>query len=56
MISTLEADRLLHKSCEIYLAHVINISTLEVILECVTILREFSNVFHEDLLVLSPDR
>ena len=45
VISALEAKRLLHKGCEAYLAHVINTSTLKVILENVPIVRELSMCF-----------
>ena len=56
VISALEAKRLLHKDCEAYLAHVIDTLTLEVTLESVPIVREFSNVFFKDLPRLPPDR
>ena len=56
VISTVEAKRLLHKSCEAYLAHVIDTSTPKVTLESVPIVREFSDVFLEDFLRLPPDR
>ena len=38
VISALEANRLLHKGCEAYLAHVINTSTPKVTLESVLIM------------------
>ena len=56
VISTLEANRLLHKDCEAYLAHVINTSTPKVTLENVPIVQEFLDVFFEDLPRLPPDR
>ena len=56
MISALVAKRLLHKGCEAYLAHVIDTSTMKVNLENVLVVREFSDVFLEDLLGLPPDR
>ena len=56
VILVLEAKRLLHKGCEAYLAHVIDTSTLEVTLRSVSIVREFSDVFPEDLSGLPPDR
>ena len=56
MISALEANRLLHKGCETYLAHVIDTLTLEVTLESVPIVQEFLDVFFEDLLRLPFDR
>ena len=56
MISALEAKRLLHKGCESYLAHVIDTSTPKVTLESVPIVREFSEIFSNDLLGLPPDK
>ena len=38
VISTFEAKRLLHKGCKAYLAHVIDTSTLKVILESVSVM------------------
>ena len=49
VILALEAKRLLHKRCEAYLAHVVDTSTSKVILRSVSVVREFSNVFLEDL-------
>ena len=54
--SALEARRLLHKGCKAYLAHIIDTSILKVTLESVPIVREFSDVFLEDLPRLPPDR
>ena len=56
MISVLEVKRLLHKGCKAYLAHVINTSTLKVTLESVLVVREFSDVFLENLPRLPPNR
>ena len=56
VISALEAKRLLHKSCEVYLAHVIDTSTSKVTLENVSVVREFLDVFLKDLPRLPPDR
>ena len=56
VISALEAKRLLHKGCEAYLTHVINISSPKVTLKSEPIVREFSNVFLEDLSRLPPDQ
>ena len=56
VISTLEVKRLMHKGCEVYLAHVIDTSTLEMTLENVPIVWEFSDMFLEDLPRLSFDR
>ena len=56
VISTIKAKRLLHKGCEAYLAHVIDKSSLEVTLDDVPIVCEFSYVFPEDLPGLPPDK
>ena len=56
VILALEAKRLLHKGCEAYLAHVINISTSKMTLENVPIVQEFSDVFLKDLPRLPHDR
>ena len=55
MISILEAKRLLHKDCEAYLSYVIDTLITKVTLEIMPIVREFSNVFFEDLPRLSLD-
>ena len=55
MISALEAKRLIHKGCEAYLAHMVDKSTPEIALDSVPIVREFPNVFSEDLLGLPLD-
>ena len=55
VISALEAKRLLHKGCEAYLAHVVDTLTTKVTLKSVLIVREFSDVLHEDLLELPLD-
>ena len=56
MISVLEAKRLLHKGCEVYLAHVVDKSFSKVTLDSVQIVQEFQDVFPENLLGLPPDR
>ena len=56
VISALEAKRLLFKRCESYLAHVVDISVIEVKLENVLVVCEFLDVFPEDLPGLPPDR
>ena len=56
VISALEAKRLLHKGCEVYLAYVINKSSSEVTIENVPIVCEFSDVFSDDLPGLPPDK
>ena len=56
VISTLEAKRLLHKGCEVYLAHVIDTSTSEMNLKNVPVVCEFSDVFSGDLPGLPSNR
>ena len=56
VISALKANRLQHKGCEAYLTYVVDKSTLEVALDNVPILREFSYMFSEDLSGLPPNR
>ena len=56
MIFALEAKRLLLKGCESYLAHVVDTSVIEVKLENMPMVCEFSNVFPKDLPGLSPDK
>ena len=56
VISTLEAKRLLHKGYEVYLAHVVDKSTPEVTLDSVPVVREFPDVFLENLSGLPPNR
>ena len=46
----------MHKGCEAYLAHVIDISTSKGTLENVSVVWEFSNVFFEELLRFPLDR
>ena len=56
VISALEAKRLLHKGCEAYLAHVLDKSSPKMTIKNVPIVCEFSDVFHDDLSSLPPDR
>ena len=56
VISALEAKRLLHKRCEAYLVHVIDIFAPEVNLENVSVVCEFSDVFPDYLSRLPPNR
>ena len=55
VILTLEARKLLHKRYEAYLKHVVDKSTPKVVLDTFPIVREFLNVFLEDLSGLPPD-
>ena len=56
VILALEAQRLLLKGYESYLAHVVDTSVIEVKLENVPVVCEFPDVFPEDLPRLPPDR
>ena len=51
MLSALEAKELLHNGCETYLTQVVD-KTPEIILDSVLIMREFPNVFLNDVLGL----
>ena len=57
VISTLEAKRLLHKGCEVYLAYVVDKFFSEVTLNSVPLMREFQDVFPRDFpsLPLNPE-
>ena len=55
VILAFEAKRLLHKGCEAYLAHVVDMSTPDVTLGSVLVVWEFLDVFLEDLPRLPPD-
>ena len=54
--STLKARRLLYKRSEAYIAYVVDKFSLEVTLDSMLVVREFSNVFSKDLPGLSLDR
>ena len=56
VISVLEAKRLLHKGCETYLAHVVDMSTPKDTLRSLPIVREFLDVFLKDSPRLPLDR
>ena len=56
VISALKTNRLLHKGCETYLAHVIDTSASEVNLKNVPVVCEFLDAFSDDLPGLPPDR
>ena len=47
VILALEAKRLLHKGCEVYLAYMVDNSTLEVALDSVPVVREFQMYFRK---------
>uniref|UniRef100_A0A2N9IMJ0 RNA-directed DNA polymerase n=1 Tax=Fagus sylvatica TaxID=28930 RepID=A0A2N9IMJ0_FAGSY len=56
IISALEANVLLRKGCQGYLAYVIDTEKSEVKLDDIPIVREFPDVFPEELPGLPPDR
>ena len=55
VISALKTKRLLHKGCEAYMEHVVDKSSSKVILDNVPIVREFLDLFLEDLPILPPN-
>jgi hypothetical protein len=56
MISGMVARKLLKKGCTTYLAYVINSEKGKIGLSDILIMREFSDVFPEELLGLPPER
>uniref|UniRef100_A0A2N9EJD6 Reverse transcriptase domain-containing protein n=1 Tax=Fagus sylvatica TaxID=28930 RepID=A0A2N9EJD6_FAGSY len=56
MISALRANRLLRKGCRGFLASVVDLQKKELEIKDIPIVREFSDVFPEDLSGLPPDR
>lgn len=56
VISAVKASKLLRKGCTTYLAHVIDNQVKKQELENIHVVREFRDVFLNDLLGLPPDR
>ena len=56
LISVMSAFKLIKKGCEAYLAHVIDTNTNSTKLEDIPIVREFPDVFPDDLPGMPPDR
>uniref|UniRef100_A0A2N9F2L4 RNA-directed DNA polymerase n=1 Tax=Fagus sylvatica TaxID=28930 RepID=A0A2N9F2L4_FAGSY len=56
MISALRANRLLRKGCRGFLASVVDLQKKELEIEDIPVVREFPDVFPEDLPGLPPDR
>uniref|UniRef100_A0A2N9EEP8 RNA-directed DNA polymerase n=1 Tax=Fagus sylvatica TaxID=28930 RepID=A0A2N9EEP8_FAGSY len=56
MISALRANRLLRKGCRGFLASVVDLQKKELEIEDIPVVREFLDVFPEDLPGLPPDR
>ncbi|KAK4381545.1 hypothetical protein Sango_2957800 [Sesamum angolense] len=55
VISAIEAKRLILEGCEAYLAHVINAEKVNLTMEEISIVRDFPEVFPDDLLGLPPN-
>ncbi|XP_070050296.1 uncharacterized protein [Nicotiana tomentosiformis] len=55
-ISYLKAQRMIGKGCLAYLAHIINPESEPPALQSVPVIKEFPEVFLDDLLGLSPER
>jgi hypothetical protein len=56
MISALRANRLLRKGCRGFLASIVDLQKKELEIEDIPIVREFPDIFPEDLPGLPPDR
>ena len=56
MISTMAAQRMLHKGCQGYLACVVEIGKERTLVDAIPVVREFPNVFPDDIVGLPPDR
>ena len=56
MISTMAAQRMLRKSCQGYLAYVVETAKEETLVDEIPVVREFLDVFPDDTIGLPPDR
>ena len=56
LISAISAFKMIRKGCEAYLAHVVDTNTNPTKLEDIPIVREFPDVFPDDLPGMPPDR
>ena len=56
MISTMAAQRMLHKGCQGYLAYVVETGKEGTLVNEIPIVREFPNVFPDDITRLPPER
>ena len=56
MISTMAAQRMLHKGCQGYLAYVVETGKEGTTLDEIPVVREFPDVFPDDITGLPPDR
>ena len=56
MISTLAAQRMLRKGCQGYLAYVVETGKEGTLVDEIPVVREFSDVFPDDIAGLPPER
>ena len=56
MVSTLAAQRMLHKGCQGYLAYVVETGKEGTLVDEIPVVREFPYVFHDDIVGLPPER
>ena len=56
MISAMEAQRMLCKGCQGYLAYVVETGKEGTMVDEISVVREFPNVFPDDIAGLPPDR
>ena len=56
LISAVNAFKLIQKGCTAYLAHVVDTTIIQNQLETIPVVREFSDIFPDDLPGLPPDR
>ena len=56
VISAMQARRFLRKGCETFLALILNSKRSQVDVEKIPVVREFPNVFPEELLGIPPER
>ena len=56
MISTMAAQRMLRKGCQGYLAYVVEIGKEGTLVDEILVVREFSDVFPDDITGLPPYR
>ena len=56
MISAMAAQRMLHKGCQGYLAYVVETEKEGTLVDEIPVVREFPDVFPDDIVGLPPDR
>ena len=56
VISVMEARRFMRKSCEAFLALILNFKREQVNIKNIPVIKEFPNVFPEELLGVPPER